>query len=170
LVNFYQTTRCYNPEDSNLHCKCASLQSDYMWVVRFVSQHSHWNVWNHFVAFVVAGGDFLASVVWRYLQSKADSRLQLLWNSTTCRTLCCQIRFPETGDWLVQQLALCLRISRSRKLYLPTALFFPATKILFNTSTTASIICTPPDIIRVANQDMRGTCRMNESWEMHTQF
>jgi hypothetical protein len=26
LVNFYQTTRCYNPEDSNLHKKaCLSL-------------------------------------------------------------------------------------------------------------------------------------------------
>jgi hypothetical protein len=22
LVNFYQTTRCYNPEDSNLHTHC----------------------------------------------------------------------------------------------------------------------------------------------------
>jgi hypothetical protein len=25
LVNFYQTTRCYNPEDSNLHAQCSSL-------------------------------------------------------------------------------------------------------------------------------------------------
>jgi hypothetical protein len=28
LVNFYQTTRCYNPEDSNLHThRCENLKS-----------------------------------------------------------------------------------------------------------------------------------------------
>jgi hypothetical protein len=30
LVNFYQTTRCYNPEDSNLHrCKVNGEQSSF---------------------------------------------------------------------------------------------------------------------------------------------
>jgi hypothetical protein len=30
LVNFYQTTRCYNPEDSNLHLKSSLLGSMYL--------------------------------------------------------------------------------------------------------------------------------------------
>jgi hypothetical protein len=34
LVNFYQTTRCYNPEDSNLHThRCENLKS-YLRIVR----------------------------------------------------------------------------------------------------------------------------------------
>jgi hypothetical protein len=28
LVNFYQTTRCYNPEDSHLQCKTRLRQSE----------------------------------------------------------------------------------------------------------------------------------------------
>jgi hypothetical protein len=32
LVNFYQTTRCYNPEDSNLHThRRENLKSYYLW-------------------------------------------------------------------------------------------------------------------------------------------
>jgi hypothetical protein len=42
LVNFYQTTRCYNPEDSNLHIHCREnlksyslfLDYKYLFVIR----------------------------------------------------------------------------------------------------------------------------------------
>jgi hypothetical protein len=30
LVNFYQTTRCYNPEDSNLHTHCRENLKSYL--------------------------------------------------------------------------------------------------------------------------------------------
>jgi hypothetical protein len=32
LVNFYQTTRCYNPEDSNLHAICCLVWFGLVWL------------------------------------------------------------------------------------------------------------------------------------------
>jgi hypothetical protein len=39
LVNFYQTTRRYNPEDSNLHTHCRENHKSYL--IDFLTFHSH---------------------------------------------------------------------------------------------------------------------------------
>jgi hypothetical protein len=41
LVNFYQTTRCYNPEDSHLHTHRRENLKSYLYFVLFISYYDY---------------------------------------------------------------------------------------------------------------------------------
>jgi hypothetical protein len=42
LVNFYQTTRCYNPEDSNLHTHRRENLKSYLILYVFLKKYGSW--------------------------------------------------------------------------------------------------------------------------------